>query len=129
MRQLIYSMGVSLDGFIAGPDGEIDWSAPDEELHRFHNQQAGGGTPYFPALGPEDQPGAGRDTHVWLSRRLRSLPACGVRRHCRRAGGRRSSRGSLSRLCRRTREERRPPARPPRRPGCQRAVGHLTGCG
>jgi dihydrofolate reductase len=40
MRKLIYSMGVSLDGFIAAPDGEIDWSAPDEELHRFHNQQA-----------------------------------------------------------------------------------------
>jgi dihydrofolate reductase len=40
MRKLIYSMGVSLDGFIAGPDSEIDWSAPDEELHRFHNQQA-----------------------------------------------------------------------------------------
>ena len=39
MRKLIYSMGVSLDGFIAGPAGEIDWSAPDEELHRFHNQQ------------------------------------------------------------------------------------------
>lgn len=39
MRELIYSMGVSLDGFIAGPDGEIDWTAPDEELHRFHNQQ------------------------------------------------------------------------------------------
>ena len=38
-RNLIYSMGVSLDGFIAGPHGEIDWSAPDEELHRFHNQQ------------------------------------------------------------------------------------------
>jgi dihydrofolate reductase len=38
MRKLIYSMGVSLDGFIAGPGGEIDWSAPDEELHRFHNQ-------------------------------------------------------------------------------------------
>jgi len=40
MRKLIYSMGVSLDGFIAGPDGDIDWSAPDEELHRFHNRQA-----------------------------------------------------------------------------------------
>jgi dihydrofolate reductase len=40
MRKLIYSFGVSLDGFIAGPDGDIDWSAPDEELHRFHNQQA-----------------------------------------------------------------------------------------
>jgi dihydrofolate reductase len=39
LRELIYSMGVSLDGFIAGPDGGIDWSAPDEELHRFHNDQ------------------------------------------------------------------------------------------
>jgi len=39
MRKLIYSIGVSLDGFIAGPDGEIDWGAPDEELHRFHNEQ------------------------------------------------------------------------------------------
>jgi dihydrofolate reductase len=36
---VIYSMNPSLDGFIAGPDGEIDWSAPDEELHRFHNEQ------------------------------------------------------------------------------------------
>ena len=40
MRKLIYSMGVSLDGFIAGPAGDISWSAPDEELHRFHNRQA-----------------------------------------------------------------------------------------
>ena len=39
MRKVIYSMTVSLDGFIAGPGGEIDWSAPDEELHRFHNQR------------------------------------------------------------------------------------------
>ncbi len=39
MRKLIYSMGVSLDGFIAGTNGEIDWSAPDQELHRFHNQR------------------------------------------------------------------------------------------
>ena len=39
MRKLIYSMGVSLDGFIAGRDGEIGWSAPGEELHRFHNEQ------------------------------------------------------------------------------------------
>jgi dihydrofolate reductase len=38
-RKLIYSMGVSLDGYIAGPGGEIDWSPPDEELHRFHNEQ------------------------------------------------------------------------------------------
>jgi dihydrofolate reductase len=39
VRKLIYSMGTSLDGFIAGPGGEIDWSAPDDELHRFHNEQ------------------------------------------------------------------------------------------
>jgi dihydrofolate reductase len=37
--KLIYSMSVSLDGFIAGPGGEIDWGAPDEELHRFHNER------------------------------------------------------------------------------------------
>ncbi|HST56205.1 MAG TPA: dihydrofolate reductase family protein [Solirubrobacteraceae bacterium] len=39
MRKLIYSMSTSLDGFIAGPGGEIDWSVPDERLHRFHNEQ------------------------------------------------------------------------------------------
>jgi dihydrofolate reductase len=37
MGRLIYSMSVSLDGFIAGPGGDFGWSAPDEELHRFHN--------------------------------------------------------------------------------------------
>lgn len=37
MGRLIYSMSVSLDGFIAGPDGDFGWSAPDDELHRFHN--------------------------------------------------------------------------------------------
>jgi dihydrofolate reductase len=36
---VIYSMTVSLDGFIADPKGEIDWSAPDEELHQFHNDR------------------------------------------------------------------------------------------
>src|SRR5271169_70874 len=39
MRKLIYSMTVSLDGYISGPQGEFDWTAPDEELHRFHNDQ------------------------------------------------------------------------------------------
>ena len=39
MPKLIYSMSVSLDGFIAGPDGNFDWSAPDEELHRFQNER------------------------------------------------------------------------------------------
>src|ERR1700744_1949399 len=39
MPTLIYSMSVSLDGRIAGPDGAIDWAAPDEDLMRFHNEQ------------------------------------------------------------------------------------------
>jgi dihydrofolate reductase len=35
MRSVTYSMGVSLDGFIAGPDGEFGWTEPDEEIFRF----------------------------------------------------------------------------------------------
>jgi dihydrofolate reductase len=35
MRSVTYSMAVSLDGYIAGPDGQFDWSIPDEELMRF----------------------------------------------------------------------------------------------
>jgi dihydrofolate reductase len=37
--KLIYSMSVSADGYIVGPDGKFDWAMPDEELHRFHNEQ------------------------------------------------------------------------------------------
>jgi dihydrofolate reductase len=34
MRRVTYSMGVSLDGYIVGPDGDFDWTAPDEEVFR-----------------------------------------------------------------------------------------------
>jgi len=30
MRKVTYSMGVSLDGYIVGPDGDFDWSMSDE---------------------------------------------------------------------------------------------------
>lgn len=33
---LIYSMGVSVDGFIADREGAFGWGAPSEELFRFH---------------------------------------------------------------------------------------------
>ena len=33
---LIYSMSVSVDGFIADREGAFDWGAPGEELFRFH---------------------------------------------------------------------------------------------
>jgi dihydrofolate reductase len=39
MRKLVFSMTVSLDGYIAGPDGTPDWAAPDKELFRFHTRQ------------------------------------------------------------------------------------------
>lgn len=39
MRKVIYSMMVSLDGFIEGPNRELDWAIIDEELHRFVNDQ------------------------------------------------------------------------------------------
>src|SRR3984885_10880948 len=34
MRRITYSMGVSLDGYIVGPDGGFGWTAPDEEVFR-----------------------------------------------------------------------------------------------
>ena len=40
MGKVIYSMMVSLDGFIARPDGALDWILIDEELHTFANNQA-----------------------------------------------------------------------------------------
>lgn len=40
MSRVIYSMMVSLDGFVARPDGTLDWANVDEELHTFANQQA-----------------------------------------------------------------------------------------
>jgi dihydrofolate reductase len=35
MRSVTYSMGVSLDGYISGPDGGFGWTEPDEEVFRF----------------------------------------------------------------------------------------------
>ena len=35
MRRVTYSMGMSLDGYIAGPDGDIIAPPPDEEVFRF----------------------------------------------------------------------------------------------
>src|SRR3954471_21982698 len=33
---LIYSMSVSVDGFIADREGAFDWTPPNDELFRFH---------------------------------------------------------------------------------------------
>ena len=38
MARLIYSAIMSLDGYIADADGNIEWAAPDEEVHAFVNE-------------------------------------------------------------------------------------------
>ena len=38
VRRIIVWMAVSLDGFMAGPDGEIDWHLVDDELHAHVNE-------------------------------------------------------------------------------------------
>lgn len=43
MRALRYSVAASLDGYIAGPNGEFDWIVPI---------LLGGGIPLLPAPGP-----------------------------------------------------------------------------
>ncbi|MBQ1089271.1 dihydrofolate reductase family protein [Streptomyces sp. B93] len=35
MRSVTYSMSVSLDGYIVGPDGDFGWGVPDDEIFRF----------------------------------------------------------------------------------------------
>jgi dihydrofolate reductase len=35
MRSVTYSMSMSLDGYIVGPDGGFNWTAPVEEVFRF----------------------------------------------------------------------------------------------
>ncbi len=42
MRSVTYSMGVSLDGYIVGPDGTFDWTAPDEEVFRLATDEVRG---------------------------------------------------------------------------------------
>lgn len=39
MRRIIVMMSVSLDGFIEGPDRELDWQLVDDELHSHFNEQ------------------------------------------------------------------------------------------
>ncbi|MFA6085143.1 dihydrofolate reductase family protein [Mucilaginibacter sp.] len=43
MRKLIVSINVTLNGFMAGPNGELDWHMPywDEEMSRVSSEQLG----------------------------------------------------------------------------------------
>lgn len=39
MGKLIYSLNVSLDGFVETPSRSLDWAIVDDELHRWFNDQ------------------------------------------------------------------------------------------
>jgi dihydrofolate reductase len=38
VRNVVFMMSVSLDGYMEGPDGDIGWHLVDEELHRHFNE-------------------------------------------------------------------------------------------
>ncbi|HHY88494.1 MAG TPA: dihydrofolate reductase [Chloroflexi bacterium] len=42
MRKLIYALSASLDGYAAGPDGDLSWGLIDAELHRHFNEMERG---------------------------------------------------------------------------------------
>lgn len=41
MRKVIWMMSVSVDGFMEGPNRDIDWHMVDDELHSHFNEQLG----------------------------------------------------------------------------------------
>ena len=41
MRKIVFAMSVSLDGYMAGLHGELDWHLVDDELHRHFNEELG----------------------------------------------------------------------------------------
>jgi dihydrofolate reductase len=41
MRKIVLMLSVSVDGFVEGPNREIDWHMVDDELHRDFNERLG----------------------------------------------------------------------------------------
>ena len=39
MRRVVFHLGISLDGYMEGPDGDISWHRVDDELHTYVNEQ------------------------------------------------------------------------------------------
>jgi dihydrofolate reductase len=67
---LIFSMGVSVDGFINDREGAFDWGAPDEEQFRFHLERVRGlgahlcGRKLYETMLPWETDPAMRDTEL-----------------------------------------------------------------
>ena len=41
MRRLVWTTGVSVDGYVEGPDRDVSWHRVDEEVHRHVNAWLG----------------------------------------------------------------------------------------
>src|SRR4029450_5444721 len=68
---LIYSMNVSVDGFIANREGAFGWTVPNEEQFRFHTSQVrelGGyllGRRLYETMLPWETDPSMRDNELW----------------------------------------------------------------
>ena len=47
MRKILVMMSVSVDGFIEGPNRELDWHRVDEELHSHFNSELGAASAFL----------------------------------------------------------------------------------
>jgi dihydrofolate reductase len=80
MGKLIFSMSVSLDGYVNTPTGSLDWVHVDEELHAVFNEEARGVsadiygrrmyelmTAYWPTAGddPDSKPVEREFARIW----------------------------------------------------------------
>ncbi|AUG77619.1 deaminase [Kitasatospora sp. MMS16-BH015] len=75
MRRVTYSMGVSLDGYVIGPDGRFDWTVPDEEIFALATEEIRGvgvhllGRRLYETMlyweDAEQDPGLGFSTREW----------------------------------------------------------------
>ena len=84
MRTLTFAMNVSVDGYVAAPDGDLGWSVPSDELFQWWSDRVAatglalygrrvweGMNAHWPTA--DQQPGA-TPAHVEYARRWRDMP-------------------------------------------------------
>jgi dihydrofolate reductase len=84
MRKLTYAMNVSVDGYVAAPGDDLDWSTPSDELFDFWSERVGTtglalyGRRLWDAMSPhwptaDQQPGV-TPAHAEYAGRWRDMP-------------------------------------------------------
>ena len=101
---LIYSMSVSVDGFIADREGAFGWTAPSEELFRFHTalvSELGGylcGRRLYETMLPWETDPSLRENELWgrVRRCLVRDPEGRLQPHARQGPGQRPARRGVA---------------------------------